>query len=286
MTDEPHDSGRVLTEPNPQTSLFGGLVKMWHDVWRYKYLISNFVRRDLRIKYRNTALGYFWSLLEPLLLSSIYIVLFGIIAGRPERLYPLWVLIGVLMWRFFGASLSMAVSSLTNNEGTIGSIYFPRCLFGVAATTSQAAMVALNLLITIPFMIYYGIAPTVYLLMVPAGLLLLWMLALGLGMGLACLNVVNRDVTYLTEFVVRAGMYISPVLWTAEMGRKKWHAALDYLLLNPAAAPITMVRDGLTGVPVTLSTFLIVWSVTFCVLAFLIGLMIFQRYEARVIKKL
>ncbi|MFH2007956.1 MAG: ABC transporter permease [bacterium] len=286
MTDERHTvSGDELSEPNPSTSLSGGLVKMWRDVRRFEYLIANFIRRDLRVKYRNSALGYFWSLLEPLLMSSVYIVLFTIVAGRPQELYPLWVVIGVLAWRFFGASLQLAVSSLLQNEATINSIYFPRSLFAIAATCSQLVMTSMNLLVVIPFMIYFGLAPTAYLLMVPLGLLLLWMLALGVGLGLACLNVVNRDVGYLINFVLLAGMYISPVLWTVEMGRGR-AAVMEYLLLNPVAVPITMIRDGVTGQPLTVTAGQIAWSAACCVLAFVFGAMIFQRFEARVIKKL
>lgn len=286
MKDAPDTvSGGELTEPNPSTSLFGGLGKMWRDVWRYEYLIANFVRRDLRVKYRNSALGYFWSLLDPLLLSSVYVVLFTIVAGRPQRLYPLWVTIGVLTWSFFGSCLQKSVACLTANEGTINSIYFPRSLFAIASACSSLAMTSMNLLVAVPFMLYFRIVPNGYLLMVPLGLLLLCMLGLGAGLGLACLNVVNRDVGHLCSFVLRAGMYISPVLWTVEMGQTKGKA-IDYLLLNPAAVPITMIRNGITGTGLTVSHGQIAYSVAFCVLAFVFGAMVFQRYESRVIKKL
>jgi len=286
--DEHHsDSASELTEPNPSTSLVGGLVKMWRDIWRYEYLVSNFVRRDLRVKYRNSALGYFWSLLDPLLQSGVYVVLFTIVAGKPQKLYPLWVIIGVLSWRFFGSSLQRSIACLTANEGTIKSIYFPRSLFATASACSNLVMTSMSLMVAVPFLIYFKIPPTGLLLMVPLGLMLLWMLALGIGLGLASLNVVNRDVGHLSVVVVRAGLYISPVLWTVEMGRFKGKGnVLDYLLLNPTAVPITMIRNGITGQELSVSPAQVAWSVSFCVLAFLVGAMVFQRYEARVIKKL
>ncbi len=286
MTDELHASvGVELTEPNPSTSLVGGLAKMLREIRSYRYLISNFVRRDLRVKYRNSALGYFWSLLDPLLLSGVYVVLFLIVAGNPHRLYPLWVVIGVLCWRFFGNSFQFAVSSLTGNEGTIKSIYFPRCLFAVAAASSNLAMVSLNLMVAVPFLVYFRMPPTIHLLLVPGGLALLFMLGLGLGLALACLNVLNRDVAHLSSFLLRAGFYVTPVLWTVEMAHGKKHA-LRYLLLNPVAVPITMVRNGLTGRPITVHWGYIIWSVVCSALTLLVGAMIFQRYEARVVKKL
>lgn len=280
MSDE-----RTLSEPNPAPTLLGGLVKMWRETWRYEYLVANFVWRDLRVKYRNSALGYLWSLLDPLLQSLVYVVLFVIVAGKPQPMYPFWVIIGVLSWGFFGISLQRTISSLTDNEGTIASIYFPRILFGIAATSSQLLMTMMNLLVAVPFMIYFRIPPTWYLLMVPLGLLLLWMLALGLGLGFACLNVLNRDVGYFASFVVRAGLYVTPVLWTVEMARFRG-PVMEYLLLNPTAVPVTMIRNGFSGRGLNFTPGQIAWSVGCSVVALLVGAMVFQRYEARVIKKL
>ncbi len=286
MPDELHTvPGTELTEPNPSTSLVGGLGKMWRDVQRYQYLIANFVRRDLRVKYRNSLLGYFWSLLDPLLLSGVFVVLFTIVAGKPQKLYPLWVTIGVLSWGYFGTILQQSIASLTGNEGTINSIYFPRCLFGIASASSNLVMTSMNLLVAVPFMLYFKILPTGYLLMVPLGLILLGMLALGAGLALACLEAVNRDVGHLATIVVRAGLYLSPVLWTVEMAQAKG-GAINYLLLNPAAVPMTMIRNGITGHKLPISPGQIAWSVACCVVTFVVGAMIFQRFEARVIKKL
>lgn len=286
MSDELHTSSLgELTEPNPSTSLLGGLVKMWRDVWRYEYLVANFVQRDLRVKYRNSALGYFWSLLEPLLLSGVYIVLFGILAGKPQPLYPFWVVMGVLSWRFFGTVLLQSAGSLVSNEGTINSLYFPRALFAIASSLSQLVMTSLSLLVAVPFMIYHQLVPTVYLLMVPLGVLLLWMLALGAGLGLACMNVVNRDVGFTLGFLVRVGFYISPVLWTVEMGQARG-GSIQYLLLNPAAVPITMIRNGISGHPFPVAPGMIAWSLGCAAFAFFVGAMVFQRYESQVIKKL
>jgi ABC-type polysaccharide/polyol phosphate export permease len=275
-----------LTEPNPPASLGGGVGKMWRDLWGYKYLVSNFVQSDLRVKYRNSALGYVWSLLEPLLLSGVYVVLFSIIAGKPQKLYPLWVILGVLTWGCFSRSVLKGVSSLTGNEGTIKAIFFPRSLFAIAPVCSQLVMTSLSLFVAVPFMIYFGIAPTRFLLMVPLALLLIGMLALGIGMAMACINVVNRDVEHLFRFLMRAGLYISPVLWTVDMVPASRKAAMDYLMLNPMVVPITMIRNGITGQPLTISTGYVACSVVACVATFLVGVMIFQRYEARIVKKI
>ncbi len=286
MEAEPQGAtGGELTEPNPPMSLMGGLGKMWRDVRRYDYLVANFVQRDLRVKYRNSSLGYFWSLIEPLLLSGVYVVLFTLIAGRPEKLYPLWVVLGVLTWGFFSRSVQQGVSSLTRNERMIKQIYFPRSLFAITSVGAQLAMTTLSMFVAVPFMVYFGVAPTLWLLMVPAGLLLTAMLALGIGLAMACLNVVNRDVEHLFRFLMRAGLYVSPVLWTVDMVPRSRAAVMDYLLLNPMAVPITMIRNGITGKELGISTGHVVVSVSCCLLSLLVGAAIFQRHEARVIKK-
>lgn len=273
-----------LVEPNPQDSLVGGFVRLWRDVSRHRHLVSNFIQRDLRIKYRRSTLGYFWSILEPLLLSGVYVILFTIIAGKPEPMYPLWVVIGVIVWNFFSRSLAGSLTALTGNEGLIKQVYFPRALFAITTVGSQMAMAGLSLLVSVPFLIYFGIGPSVNLLMVPIGLLLTAMLAMGVGLGMACLNVVFRDTEFIFRFLTRAGFYLSPVMWTFHMVPKS--KATVAVLLNPMSAPITMVRNGIDGSPLGISTPFVIYSVVVCVVSFVIGICVFQRFEANVVKKL
>lgn len=283
---QPSDAIGALVEPNPPVPLLAGPWRVWQNVRRYDYLVTNFIQRDIRLKYRGSLLGYFWSLLEPLMLSAVFVVLFLILAHNPEHRYPLWVLLGVMTWGLFSRSVTASVTSLTKNEGMIKQVYFPRELFAITAVGAQVAMTSLSLLVVIPFLIYFRIVPTWTLLLVPVGLILLAMLALGIGLGMACLNVVNRDVEHFFKFLMRAGMFIAPVMWTLEMVPANRQAMIDYILLNPVAAPITMIRNGLSGMPLGLSAGQVAYSVVFCVVAFLAGTIVFKRYEAQVVKKL
>ena len=283
MSSELAAANHDLVEPNPRTSMLGGLWRLSTDVRTYRHLVSNFIQRDLRLKYRSSTLGYFWSILEPLLLSAVYVVLFTIVAGKPEPRYPLWVVIGVITWGFFSRSLTASLTTLTGHEGLIKQVYFPRALFALTATGSQLVMTALSLLVAIPFMIYFGIVPTVGLLMVPAGLLLVALFAVGVGLGLACMNVVFRDIEFLFRFITRAGLYLSPVMWTVEMVPEGRAEIAHY---NPVALPITMIRNGIDGRPLAFETTHIVFSIAVCVLSFVVGVMVFQRFEADVVKKI
>jgi ABC-2 type transport system permease protein len=272
-----------LVEINRQRSFFLGPWLMWQDIKKHHHLVSNLIMRDLRLKYRNSVLGYFWSLLEPLLLSGVYFVLFVIIKGSPEPNYPLWVIVGVITWGYFSQSLNGSITSLTQNAGLIKQVYFPREMFAITKVGANLVIATLGLFVAIPFMYYLDISPNEQLLMVPLGLILVSMLALGVGLLLACLNAVNRDIEHFFRFVTRAGFFLSPVMWTIEMVSEN---ALRYIMVNPMVVPITRIRNGIDGRSLGIDSMYVVYSIAFCVSSFLLGCMVFKRYEAGVVKKL
>ncbi|MDG1544981.1 MAG: ABC transporter permease, partial [Candidatus Poseidoniia archaeon] len=143
---------KKLKEINKSKSFWVGPLTICENIKEHRYLISNFIQRDLRLKYRNSLLGYFWSLLEPLLLSGVYFVLFVIIKGNPEPHYPLWVIIGVITWGHFSQSLGGTISSLTENSGLIKQVYFPREIFAITKVGSSLVIASLGLLVSIPLM--------------------------------------------------------------------------------------------------------------------------------------
>ena len=272
-----------LSEINKSKSFWLGPLTIWRNIREHHYLISNFIQRDLRLKYRNSFLGYFWSLLEPLLLSGVYFVLFVIIKGSPEPNYPLWVIVGVIVWSHFSQSLNGSISSLTQNSGLIKQVYFPREIFAITKVGANLVIATLGLFVAVPFMFYLGISPNEQLLMVPLGLILISMLALGVGLLLACLNAVNRDIEHFFRVVTRAGFFLSPVMWTIEMAPEN---ALRYLMVNPMVVPITMIRNGIDGRSLGIESLYVTYSILFCTISLLLGCMVFKYYEAGVVKKL
>jgi lipopolysaccharide transport system permease protein len=275
-----------LVEINAPIPLLDAPRQIWRNVREHHHLIANFISRDFRLKYRNSSLGYFWSLLQPLLLSGVYFLLYVIVAGKPEPMAPLWIFLGVVTWSFFAKGLTDSVTCLLRGESMIKQVYFPREIFAITSVGSQLLIAGLSLLVAIPFMVHYGLPPTANLLMVPLGLLLAALLALGVGLGTACLNVVNRDVEHFFRFLTRAGLFLSPVMWTLEKIPATRGSLRDYLALNPLAVPITMVRNGIDGRPLPVGGGMVAYSVIFCVGSFLIGSMIFKRFEATVVKKI
>ena len=280
------DDRAGLREVTPRIPLLAGPRAMLRSLWTHRSLASNFIGRDIRLKYRDSALGYVWSLLEPLMLSAVYYFLYVVLAGVPNKRHPLWIILGVITWQFFAKALNGTLTCLTKNETMIKQVYFPRELFALTTVGSQLMMAMLSLLVAIPLMLYFGIAPSLWLLMVPAALVIVALLALGSGLALACLNVVNRDVEHLMRFVTRVGVFVSPVLWTVEMAPKSKTVMLHYIMYNPMTVPITMVRDGIAGHAPALGVVPMLVSISVAILAFLFGAMIFKRYEGEVVKKL
>ena len=274
---------KKLAEINKAKSFWLGPWIIWRNIQKHKFLISNFIQRDLRLKYRNSVLGYFWSLLEPLMLSGVYFVLFVIIKGSPEQNYPLWVILGVIVWGHFSQSLNGSITSLTQNSELIKQVYFPREIFAITKVGSNLVIATLGLFVAIPFMYYLDISPNEQLLMVPLGLILVSMLALGVGLLLACLNAVNRDIEHFFRFVTRAGFFLSPVMWTIEMVPK---GIEGYIMVNPMVVPITMIRNGIDGRSLGIESLYVTYSILFCTISLLLGCMVFKYYEARVVKKL
>jgi lipopolysaccharide transport system permease protein len=279
-------TGQQLQEINRPAAWWRAPFDVLATLGTHRFLISSFVMRDLRVRYRNSVLGYFWSLLEPLLLTLVYWVLFTVVAQRPENRYFLWVVVGALSYGYFTKCLTASVTSLTGNASMIKQIYFPREIFALATAASQLVIVMLSLLVTVPMMIYFDVRPSVHLLYLPAGLLLTAVFAVGVGLGCAALNAVHRDVEHFFKFVTKAGFYLSPVMWTLDLIPPSKSKYVDYLIYNPLTTIITMVRSGIECKPLDsrIGTEDILYTVGMCVGCFVVGTMFFKRFEPEVVK--
>ncbi len=276
-----------LVEPNPKVYFTQGpvaFVRTFFDQW---YLIKNLVKKDLRARYKRAYLGYAWTFIEPFLLSAVYFILFTIIAGRPEPNYSLYVIIGVIVWGHFGRSLQATVNSLTNAGNLIKNVYFPREIFAITPVLANLVISLLSFTAIIPVMIYLDVTPNHTIWMVPAGLFLATILAMGVGLMMAPINAISQDISHLFKFIVRAGFFVSPVMWTYEMMLERASGGwVDLVMLNPMVIPITMVRHGLEGTSIDFEAFHMIYAISFAVLSLLVGSAIFKKCEARVVKYL
>ena len=131
---------------HPEPSLLGSPSRFLYNLKKNRSLIYNFIRRDVRIKYRNSILGYIWTILQPLLLAGVYYFVFTIIADQTEELYPIWVLIGVITWQFFGRSLNGSITSISRNSGYSSKEIIKSCGVQFGGTEVSDSVVSSTLL--------------------------------------------------------------------------------------------------------------------------------------------
>ena len=275
-----------LRDIHPQHALIKGPMVLFNNIRDNKNMLNNFIQKDIRVMYRNSFLGYIWTVLQPLLLSGVYYFLFTILAGNPEELYPLWVLIGVITWGLFAKSLNGSITSLSRNAGMIKQIYFPREIFSLSVVGSNVVITSLSLAVVIPFMFYYELNPGWQIIYIPISFLLIVMMAWGVGMMLAPLNAIHGDIAHLFQFVTRAGFFLSPVMWTLSMVPSSRADIMNYLLLNPMVVPLEMMRSGIDGRPLVIDFNWVCYSASFACISLLIGMMVFIRYERNGVKYL
>lgn len=254
-------------------------------LFKHRFLVRNLVRKEIRGKYRNALLGYTWTVLEPAMLAAVYYFLFIMLAGNADKMYPVWVIIGVVVWSCFGKALQGTVSSLSRNGQTIHLVYFPRIIFSMTAVQGNIIISMMSCLVVIPIMIIYDLPLTIYLIYLPLSILMAGFLAIGLGMLVAPINCIQRDIEHLFRFIVRAGFFLSPVMWTYEMALERG-AFGEMVLYNPMVVPLTMARHGIAGESIGIPLAGILGSIGFGIAMWILGSYVFHRYEAEAVKHL
>ena len=238
------------------------------------------VWRDVSVRYKQTALGVAWALLQPLLTMLIFTVFFGRFAGLESRTggvpYPLYVLAGLLPWSFFSASITNAASSLVTSASLVSKVYFPRLLVPFACVGTALVDLAVSLFLLLALMAWYDVGPTLQVLVAPLALFGALLCASGVGAFLSALAVTYRDVRYAVPFVVQIWMFVTPVIYPASVVPERFRALL---WLNPMAGVLEGFRGALLGLPLDLT--LLGGSLVACVLLFLAGSAYFESVERR-----
>jgi lipopolysaccharide transport system permease protein len=246
-------------------------------VWQYRELLYFLIWRDVKVRYKQTALGVAWAILQPLMTMLIFTVIFGKFAKIPSDglPYPIFAYTALLPWQYFSQALSHSGDSLVQNANLIKKVYFPRLIVPIAAALAPLVDFAVAFVILLSLMVWFGIPPTWGLLALPLFLLLALMTVLAVSLFLSALNVKYRDVRYTIPFLVQFWMYASPVAYPVSIVPEKWRLLYS---LNPMVGVIDGCRWALLG---KASPELGVMAVSAAVvLALLIGGMIyFKRME-------
>src|SRR5271154_2516982 len=216
------------------------------ELWAYRELLYFFVWRDVKIRYKQTAIGAAWAVLQPLLTMLVFSLFFGKLAHIPSDglPYPIFYYSALLPWMYFAAALQNATNSVVENQRLITKVYFPRLALPLSSVLSGLVDFGVSFLMFIAMMVYYGIRPTAAILWFPVFLLLAILTALGVGLWLSALNAIYRDVRYALPFLVQFWLFASPVVYSSSRVPAKWRWLYG---LNPMAGVIEGFRWSLTG---------------------------------------
>jgi len=248
------------------------------SLWEYRELLYFLTWRDIKVRYKQTALGVAWAILQPLLTMLIFTIFFGRLAGVPSDNVPyaLFAFAGLLPWTFFANAISNSGNSLVGSANLITKVYFPRVIIPGASVAAGLVDFAIACVILVLLMIYYGVIVTWTIMLFPILVVLTTLLALAVGMWLSALNVQYRDVRFALPFLIQLWMFVSPVIYPASFvpAKLRW-----VLLLNPMTGIIEGYRSSLFGHSVNWSA-LGLSAVTTLVLI-LYSAYYFRRIESR-----
>lgn len=216
------------------------------EIWQRRELLYFFTWRDLKVRYKQTAVGILWAVFNPFVTMVVFSVFFGRLAKMPSDgvPYPVFVFVGLLFWQFFSTSLSQASNSLVDNKNIITKVYFPRLILPISSITTNFVDFLIAFLILIGLMLYYHYLPNLIgLLILPLLLLITFVAAIGLGLFLAAINVKYRDVRYVLPFFIQMMLFITPVIYpTSILQKYSWLMAF-----NPMAGVIETARAAIFG---------------------------------------
>jgi lipopolysaccharide transport system permease protein len=217
----------------------------WRDLWRYRELAGFLAWRDIKVRYKQAALGVAWAIIQPAVQTILLTFVFGKLAKMPDGglPYPLIVLSGLLPWQLFTGAFGGAGNSLVGNSHLISKVYFPRLLVPLSCLAVALVDFGVMLALAVPIIFIFGVAPGWHLLLLPFFVLLTLVIAFGAGLWIAALTVKFRDFRFITPFILQVGVFVTPVGFRTDF-LPNWR---DLLALNPLAGVVDGVRWCLLG---------------------------------------
>src|SRR6266498_3418449 len=216
------------------------------ELWDYRELLYFLTWRDVKVRYKQTALGAAWAIIQPVFMMAVFSLFFGRLAKVPSDgiPYPIFAFCALLPWQLFAHALTESSNSLVANERMLTKVYFPRLIVPIAAVLGGVVDFAVAFVILLGMMAYYKIVPTWAIVTIPAFILLAIMTALGVGLWLSALNVQYRDVRYTINFLIQIWLFVTPVVYPSSIIPAAWRPLYG---LNPMAGVVEGFRWALLG---------------------------------------
>ena len=246
------------------------------DLWHYRELLYFLTWRDIKVRYKQTLMGAAWVIVQPLATMILFTLFFNRFAGvrSDDMPYPLFAYTGLLLWSFFAGGVINSTNSLVNNTNLITKVYFPRMFIPAAAVAAGLVDLAVASVILVGLAVYYGVALTWGLLLLPLFVALTLLLALGVGMLISALTVKYRDLRHALPFAIQLWMFASPVIYPSSVVPEDWRWLL---VANPLAPVVEGFRSALVGHAFDWHA---VWVATLVTLALLlVSVFVFRRVE-------
>ena len=258
------DSGRIPIE--------------FREIYRNRELLLTLAIRDIKVRYKQTALGAIWVILQPLMASLIFAFIFGVIAKMPSdgQPYILFAFAGLISWNLFSQIISKASISLIGNANMISKVYFPRLIMPLSSTGSALVDFAVSLVMMFVLLAIYQVWPGYSLLLLPVWVTILTLMGLGIGLMAGSLMVKYRDVGHIIPTFLQLGLFATPVAWSTLLvpGKFRW-----VFLVNPLTGLMEAVRWSLLGEG-ELSAWRLVYSTAAALFLFWLGAVIFKQQES------
>ena len=247
------------------------------DLWEYRELLFFLTWRDIKVRYKQTALGALWAIIQPFFTMVVFSIFFGRLAKIPSDgiPYPLFAYAALVPWTFFANGLSQSSNSLVGSAELITKVYFPRLIIPVSSILSGLLDFVIAFAVFILMALYYGIYPTVSIILLPFLLLLGFTTALGVGLWLSALNVRFRDVRYIIPFLTQFWLFATPIAYPSSLLHDPWRIVYG---INPMVGVVEGFRWALLGTETAPGAMIIVSSlVAVCLLVS--GVFYFKRVE-------
>lgn len=258
------------------------MLKYIKGFYDYRFLLSELVKKGIRLKYRRSYLGVIWSLIEPLLTTVVLVIVFGTLFNNKEQTYPLYIICGRLLYTIFSQGSKAACTSIRKNSGMIKKVYVPKYFYPLSSILFNFIIGLLSLLVLFPVMIYTRTLPTWHIINIIPAMILLLILTIGVGMILATLNVYFRDIEYLWNVALLLIMYMSAIFYYPKrLLESGWSWILEY---NPLFCIISIFRSGMLGTDFLLWDFC--YAGVFSVACFVIGFIVFKKKQDGFILKI
>lgn len=248
------------------------------ELWRYRELLFFLVWRDIKVRYKQTVVGFGWAIIRPFLTMVVFTIFFGKVAKVPSDgfPYPIFSYSGLLLWTYFSQALSNSSDSLVGSSNLISKVYFPRIIIPLASSLSAVVDYAIASIILFLMMLYYKIFPNINIILLPVILVFTFLITTGMGLWLSALNVKFRDVRYVLPFFIQLLIFLTPVIYPVDFipDRFRW-----LIYLNPIAGLIDAHRACILGYE-TLNFGLLFISLIVGIIIFATGLKYFRKTES------